>query len=61
VDRCYQNCVVLRWLRPSPAATGLLACVSMSAQPVHEPDSGDPVEILRVLPTRFHEQFLAEY
>ncbi len=33
----------------------------MSAQPVHEPDPDDPVEILRVLPARFHEQFLAEY
>jgi len=33
----------------------------MSAQPVHEPDPDDPVEILRVLPERFHEQFLAEY
>jgi hypothetical protein len=33
----------------------------MSAQPVHEPDPDDPVEILRVLPARFHDQFLAEY
>jgi hypothetical protein len=33
----------------------------MSAQPVHEPDPDDPVEILRVLPDRFHDQFLAEY
>lgn len=33
----------------------------MSAQPVHETDPDDPVEILRVLPTRFHEQFLREY
>jgi hypothetical protein len=33
----------------------------MSAQPVHEPDPDDPVEILRVLPERFHDQFLAEY
>jgi hypothetical protein len=33
----------------------------MSAQPVHEPDPDDPVEILRVLPGRFHDQFLAEY
>ncbi len=33
----------------------------MSAQPVHEPDLDDPVEILRVLPGRFHDQFLAEY
>jgi hypothetical protein len=39
----------------------LVACVAMSAQPVHEPDPDDPVEILRVLPERFHEQFLAEY
>jgi hypothetical protein len=28
---------------------------------VHEYDPDDPVEILRVLPERFHEQFLAEY
>ncbi|HUB39613.1 MAG TPA: DUF6247 family protein [Streptosporangiaceae bacterium] len=33
----------------------------MSAQPVHEPDPDDPVEILRVLPTRLHDQFLREY
>jgi hypothetical protein len=33
----------------------------MSAQPVQEYDPDDPVEILRVLPERFHEQFLAEY
>lgn len=33
----------------------------MSAQPVHEPDPDDPVEILRVLPARFRHQFLAEY
>jgi Family of unknown function (DUF6247) len=39
----------------------LVASVSMSAQPVHEPDPDDPVEILRVLPERFHDQFLAEY
>jgi hypothetical protein len=39
----------------------LVASVGMSAQPVHEPDPDDPVEILRVLPERFHEQFLAEY
>ena len=39
----------------------LIACVGMSAQPVHEPDPDDPVEILRVLPERFHDQFLAEY
>ena len=39
----------------------MVACVGMSAQPVHEPDPDDPVEILRVLPERFHDQFLAEY
>jgi Family of unknown function (DUF6247) len=33
----------------------------MSAKPVHEPDPDDPVEILRVLPARFHDQFLREY
>ena len=33
----------------------------MSAQPVHEPDPDDLVEILRVLPARFHDQFLREY
>ena len=33
----------------------------MSAQPVQEHDPDDPVEILRVLPERFREQFLAEY
>jgi hypothetical protein len=33
----------------------------MSAQPVEDFDPDDPVEILRTLPERFHEQFLAEY
>lgn len=28
---------------------------------MHEPDPDDPVEILRVLPARFHDQFLREY
>jgi hypothetical protein len=39
----------------------LVTSEGMSAQPVHEVDPDDPVEILRVLPTRFHEQFLREY
>jgi len=33
----------------------------MSAEPVQEHDPDDPVEILRVLPERFREQFLDEY
>jgi Family of unknown function (DUF6247) len=33
----------------------------MSAQPIHESDPDDPVEILGVLPAEFHEQFQAEY
>ncbi len=33
----------------------------MTAQPVDDYDPDDPVEILRVLPGGFHEQFLAEY
>jgi hypothetical protein len=33
----------------------------MSAQSADDYDPDDPVEILRVLPARFHEQFLAEY
>jgi hypothetical protein len=33
----------------------------MSAQPVEDFDPDDPVEILRALPERFHEQFLTEY
>jgi Family of unknown function (DUF6247) len=33
----------------------------MSAEPVHEADRDDPVEILRVLPARLHDQFLREY
>jgi hypothetical protein len=33
----------------------------VSAQPAHEPDPDDPVEILRVLPARFRDQFLREY
>ncbi len=35
--------------------------MGMSAQPVHAPDPYDPVEILHVLPVRFHDQFLREY
>ncbi len=33
----------------------------MSALPVHELDPDDPVQILRDLPARLHEQFLREY
>jgi Family of unknown function (DUF6247) len=33
----------------------------VSAQPLYEDSPDDPVEILHVLPARFHEQFLAEY
>jgi hypothetical protein len=33
----------------------------VTAQSVHEYDPDDPVEILHVLPSQFHEQFLAEY
>jgi hypothetical protein len=33
----------------------------MSAQPVAEHDPDDPVEILRVLPEKYHEQFQREY
>jgi hypothetical protein len=33
----------------------------MSAQPAHEPELDDPVEILRVLSAHFREQFLREY
>jgi hypothetical protein len=33
----------------------------VTAQPADDYDPDDPVEILRVLPARFHEQFLAEY
>jgi Family of unknown function (DUF6247) len=39
----------------------LLLCGTMSAQSAHEPDPDDPVEILRALPVRFHDQFLREY
>jgi hypothetical protein len=33
----------------------------MTAQLVHDDDPDDPVEILRVLPMKFHQRFLAEY
>jgi hypothetical protein len=46
---------------PLVAYVRLVACGGMSAQPVHEFDLDDPVEILRVLPARFHDQFLREY
>lgn len=34
---------------------------AMSAQPVDDYDADDPVEILSVLPAKYHQQFLAEY
>ena len=43
------------------AAACLIACAGMSAEPVREVDPDDPVEILRVLPARFRDQFLREY
>jgi hypothetical protein len=33
----------------------------MTAQPADDYDPDDPVEILRVLPARFHDQFRTEY
>ncbi|MGO8729972.1 MAG: DUF6247 family protein [Streptosporangiaceae bacterium] len=33
----------------------------MTAPSAHDVDPDDPVEILRILPARFHQQFLAEY
>ncbi len=33
----------------------------MTAQPVDDYDEDDPVEILRVLPARYHEQFMQDY
>ena len=45
----------------SAGRTPLVASVCMSAQPVHETDPDDPVEILRVLPARLRDQFLREY
>jgi hypothetical protein len=45
----------------SPNQKGGDSLAVMSAQPTLEHDPDDPVEILRVLPERFHEQFLAEY
>lgn len=52
-----------RWRARSgcPPGAALIAFRGMSAQPVHEPDPDDPVEILQGLPARFHDQFLAEY
>jgi hypothetical protein len=40
-------------------ALGEDGCVT--AQSAREYDSDDPIEILRVLPRQFHDQFLAEY
>src|SRR5260370_15619704 len=34
---------------------------AMAALPADDYDPDDPVEILRILPARFHEQFLTEY
>ncbi len=33
----------------------------MTAESVFRPDPDDPTQILRLLPDRWHEQFLAEY
>jgi hypothetical protein len=33
----------------------------MSAQPAHEVDIDDPVQTLKLLPARLHDQFLREY
>jgi hypothetical protein len=33
----------------------------VTAQPVQDYDPDDPVEIMRVLPVQYHEQFMAEY
>jgi Family of unknown function (DUF6247) len=33
----------------------------MSAQPIHGISPDDPAEILRLLPTRWHAEFLSEY
>jgi len=33
----------------------------VSAEPISQHDPDDPVEILRVLPERYHEQFRTEY
>jgi hypothetical protein len=41
------------------AEWGMMGAVT--ALPVDDYDPDDPVEILGVLPARFHEQFLAEY
>lgn len=46
---------------PPQCPRPLIACFAMSAQPVHEADPDDPVEILRMLPGRLHDQFLREY
>jgi hypothetical protein len=41
------------------AGCGMMS--GMTAQPVDDYDPDDPVEILRILPDGFHEQFLVEY
>ena len=53
--------LVLSERTASPEVSGGDSLAGMSAQPVHEHDPDDPVEILHVLPDRFREQFLAEY
>jgi hypothetical protein len=50
-----------RWPSFGPAVGLLGEDRSVTAQSAHEYDPDDPVEILRVLPGRLHEQFLAEY
>ena len=42
-------------------AGSLEVAASTRRRQLHEVDPDDPVEILRVLPTRFHEQFLRGY
>jgi hypothetical protein len=53
----------LRWplVRVRPGREWRERSGVMTAQSVHDYGPDDPVEILHVLPSRFHEQFLAEY
>jgi len=45
------------WVRPGRGCRERRGV--MTGQPMHEGGPDDPVEILHVLPARFHEQFLA--
>jgi Family of unknown function (DUF6247) len=57
----YRKTGTLRGRFHRSGATGRDNLAAMSAQPIQDYGPDDPVEILRILPERFHGQFRSEY